>query len=334
MIKDLIQKLNNKTDLSRKEMREIFGQIMSGAAGKSDIKDFLLALKEKGESVDEIVAAAEIMREKSVKVDVATENLIDTCGTGGAKIKDMNISTITAIVLSGCGIKVAKHGNRSFTGKCGSADLLEALGVKIDLGPKEISESIKKTGFGFMFAPLYHPAMKNVIEARKELKTKTIFNILGPLSNPAGAKMQLIGVYDEKLTEVMARALDKLGTKSALIVHASEGFDEISIKGKTKISELKDGKVSSLYVIPADFGIQERDDISGVLGGSPKENASRALAVLEGEVGAARDMVLINAAAALKMLGKAKNFKQGVEIARDAIDSKKAITLLRKLSNQ
>ncbi len=333
MIKQAIQKVLEKIDLDSVEMALVFGEIMGGEAEKEDIKAFLSALSKKGETPGEIAAAAEVMREKAVKVSVPAENLVDTCGTGGAVINDVNISTISAIVLAGCGLRVAKHGNRSFTGKCGSADLLEALGVDINQKPEKVAELIGKIGIGFMFAPIFHPAMKNVTEARRELKTRTIFNILGPLSNPAGAKMQIVGVYKPELTEIIAKALNDLGSEKAYVVYGMEGLDEISIKGATKISELKNGELlPPRSVTPADFGLKECR-LEDIAGGSPARNAEIALDILNGGTGAPRDAVLINAAAALKMTGKAADFKEGVKLAADCVDSGRALAKLNSLKD-
>lgn len=331
MINKLTEKLEKKIGLSSGEMEAVFEEIMTGKAEKEDVKRFLVSLAAKGESPEEIAAAARVMRKKATKVNIAAEGLIDTCGTGGAAINDVNISTISAIVLAGCGLKVAKHGNRSFTGKCGSADLLEALGININKKPEEVAELIEKAGIGFIFAPNFHPAMKNVMQARRELKTRTIFNILGPLSNPAGAKMQIVGVYKEELTEIIAEALNELGSKKAYVVYGLEGLDEISIKGQTKLSELKDGGVlPSRVITPADFGIKE-GRLEEIAGGLPAHNAKIALDVLNGKVGRPRDMVLMNAAAALTMAGKAADFRDGVKLAADCIDSGRAVTTLNTL---
>lgn len=331
MIKQAIKKLSDKVDLSPQEMGEVFDEIMSGKAEKQDMKDFLLSLKSKGESPDEIAAAATIMREKMTKVNTSKENLIDTCGTGGAPINDVNVSTISAIVLASCGVRVAKHGNVSFTGKCGSADILQELGVNINTPPEKVAELIEKVGIGFIFAKDFHPAMKNVVEVRKELKTRTIFNILGPLSNPAGAKMQILGVFAPELTTIMAEALNRLGSERACVVHGLEGLDEISIRGETKISELKDGKVETRTIKPADFGMEE-GSLEEIKGGTCDYNKKVALEILSGrDKSARRDMVLINAGAALKMVGKAKDFREGVKLAAECIDKGKALETLNRL---
>ena len=334
MIKEAIKKVTEKIDLNPQEMAIVFDEIMSGNAEKDDIKYFLLSLKAKGESPDEIAAAARIMRRKMKRVETLAENIVDTCGTGGAPINDINVSTIVALVIAGCGVKVAKHGNVSFTGKCGSADILEALGVNINMTPEKVARLIDEIGIGFIFAKNFHPAMKNVAEVRKELATRTIFNILGPLSNPAGVKMQLLGVYESKLTEVMAEALNKLGSARAYVVHGLEGLDEISIKGETKISELKDGRVATRRVRPEDFGIKE-GSLDEIRGRTREYNKEVALKILEGKDRTARrDMVLINTAAALKMAGEAKDFKEGVELAAECIDSGKALEKLNRLIDE
>lgn len=333
MIKEAIKKLSEKRDLESQEMVSVFNEIMSGRAERENVKEFLLSLKAKGESPDEIAAAAKVMREKATKVRTGVKDLVDTCGTGGAKINDVNISTIVAIVLASCGVKVAKHGNRSFTGKCGSADILEALGVNINQSPEKAAELIEKVGIGFMFAPNFHPAMRNVVEIRRELETRTIFNILGPLSNPAGANMQILGVYAPELTEVMAEALNKLGGERAYVVHGLEGFDEISIRGKSKISELKDGRVTTYYVSPKEFGIAE-GAVDSITGGTREQNAEVVLGILNGKKGSPMDMVLMNAAAALKMVGKMKDFTDGMKMAAGCIDSGKALAVLNRLRDE
>lgn len=334
MIKEAINKLKEKINLNSAEMEAVFKEIMDGVAEKEDIKVFLLSLKEKGESPDEIAAAAGVMREKMTKVSVSTEGLIDTCGTGGAPVSDINTSTISAIVLAGCGVKIAKHGNVSFTGKCGSADILQELGVNINISPQKAAELIEKIGIAFIFAKNFHPAMKNVALVRKELKTRTIFNILGPLSNPAGAKIQLLGVYKSDLTELMAEALKKLGSEKAYVVHGLAGLDEISVKGDTKISELKEGKVITGEVSPRDFGVKE-GSLEEIRGGTREYNKKAALEILEGKDNSARrDLILVNTGAALKLAGKTGNFKEGVKIAAECIDSGKALDTLKKLIDE
>lgn len=332
MIKEATKKAQAKIDLSHSEMTLVFNEIMGGEAEKEDVKEFLVALSAKGESPSEIAAAAEVMREKAAKINVPTENLIDTCGTGGAKINDVNVSTISAIVLAGCGLRVAKHGNRSFTGKCGSADLLEKLGININKTPGEVAKLIAEAGIGFIFAPNFHPAMKNVMEVRRELKTRTIFNILGPLSNPAGVKMQIIGVYKPELTEIMAEALNRLGSDRAYIVHGMAGLDEISIKGETKVSELKNKKITTYFIRPGDFGMEE-GSLDEIAGGLPEHNAAVALDILNGRKNTPRNVVLMNAAAALKMAGKSADFQSGVKLAAECIDTGRALEKLKALKD-
>lgn len=334
MIKDAARKLLKKIDLNRSEMTLVFDEIMSGGAKKEDIKEFLIALAAKGESGDEIAAAAQVMRQKMTKVNIAAEGLVvDTCGTGGAAFHDINISTIAAFVVAGCGVKVAKHGNRSFTGKCGSADILEALGVNVNKDAGEVINLIKKTGIAFLFAPNFHPAMKNVIEIRRELTTRTIFNLLGPLSNPAGVKAQILGVYKAELTKIMAEALRKLGSERAYVVYGLLGLDEISIKGETRVSELKGGKVLTYYVKPADFGVEE-GNLDDIKGDSPSCNKEAALRILKGEdKGTARNAVVINAAAALVVASAAPDLKSGADIAGKCIDSGRALQKLNMLKD-
>lgn len=331
MITEITEKLERKIGLSSGEMEAVFEEIMAGAAGKEDVKRFLTLLAAKGESPEEIAAAARVMRKKAEKVAISPEGLIDTCGTGGAAFHDINISTISAFVVAGCGIKVAKHGNRSFTGKCGSADILEALGVNINRNAEEVGFLIKNAGIAFLFAPIFHPAMKNVAEARRELKTRTIFNLLGPLSNPAGVKTQILGVYKSDLTEIMAEALKELGSERAYVAYGTAGIDEISIEGKTRISELKDGKVSTYYVTPADFGLRE-GSLDEIKGDSPSCNKEAALRILKGEErGTPRNAVIINAAAALVLAGSAPDFKSGAGLAAKCIDSGRALQKLNTL---
>ena len=330
MIREAIEKAGKRIDLSADEMRACFEEIMSGEAASADIKAFLEALRKKGETVTEITDAALVMREKSVRID-AGSGLLDTCGTGGSGINTFNISTTAAFAAAGCGVKVAKHGNRSASCQCGSADVLEALGVKIDIAPGRVAECIKVVGIGFMFAPVFHAAMKYAAVPRKELGGKTIFNILGPLSNPAGATHQVIGVYDAKLTEIMAGVLKNLGSKRAFVVCGADGLDEITITERTKISELDKGKVKTYYVAPEDFGAKKAclEDLKGA---SPKENAEMVLAVLKGERSARRDVVLANAGASLVCVGKAEDFKTGFNLAAESVDSGRALDKLSKLA--
>lgn len=335
MIKDVIVKLTGKEDLAPDEMRSVFNEIMGGKVDPADIKEFLVTLAEKGETADEITQAVMVMREKMKQIDLPFDTILDTCGTGGGE-SSFNVSTIVGMVVAGCGVKVAKHGNRSYTSHCGSADILEHLGVKIDISPEKVAECIEKIGIGFMFAPLYHSAMKHVVNVRREIKRRTIFNILGPLSNPAGANTQLIGVFDEALTELLARVLGNLGSKRAFVVHGLDGFDEVSISDETKVSELNRGKVSTYRIKPEDCGIK-RSQKEDVACGALEENISVVKSVLNGERSPKRDMVLINASLALNAAGGVMTCKEGIDSARHSIDSGRAMGVLEalvKLTNE
>jgi len=334
MIREAIDKVVQKINLTQTEMTQVVEEIMTGNATPIQIGAFITALRMKGETVDEITAAAKVMRAKAASIPLEKGvDVVDTCGTGGDVSHTFNISTATAFVLAGCGVKVAKHGNRSVSSKCGSADVLEELGVKIDLSPDRVKACIEKIGIGFMFAPIFHSAMKHAVAPRKEIGIRTIFNILGPLSNPASATHQVLGTFKPELTEPMAGVLSNLGVKAAMIVHSEDGLDEISISGKTKITELKNKAIKSYTVEPKDFGLKVQD-ISKVKGGTKSENAKITSGLLEGQKGPARDIVLMNASAALVVLGKAKDFKDGVKLAEDSIDSKKALKKLELLKQE
>lgn len=332
-IRKAIKKVVSRKDLSRKEMESVFRQIMSGKATPSQIGSFITALRMKGETVEEITGAACVMREKALKVKVkgTRSKLLDTCGTGGTGMKAFNISTASAIVSASCGVKVAKHGNRAISSSCGSADVLERLGVKIDISPARTAKCIKEAGIGFLFAPLYHGAMKYALAPRREIGMRTVFNILGPLSNPASAKCQVLGVYDASLTEVMARVLKELGSSCAFVVSGEGPLDEVSISGRTKVSELKGGRIKSYYLTPRDFGIKKRS-LSSIKGGTSSKNAKDLKSVLSGKKGAKRDIVLMNSSIALLASGKAKNIKKGMAMAAGAIDSGKALKKLKELA--
>jgi len=284
----------------------------------------------KGETVDEITGAARVMREKALKVKVSGKPVCDTCGTGGSGIDRFNISTAVSFILAGCGVKVAKHGNRSASSRCGSADVLEALGVKIDVSPEVAEKCINEIGVGFLFAPSYHSAMKYAAGPRKEIGVRTIFNILGPLSNPASATCQVMGVFDPSLTETMAGVLGKLGTEHAFVVHGEDGLDEVTLSGKTRVSELSGGKVWTYEVEPETFGL-EKASLKEITGGSAGENAETVKKVLSGEQGARRDITLANASLALVASGKAADIPEGVKLAGKAIDSGEAMEKLRQL---
>ncbi len=334
MIKEYIKKLVEKQNLSQEEVKDLFYHLMEGNATDAQIGAVLTALRMKGETVEEISSAAEVMRQKAVKVPVKDKSkLIDTCGTGGDKVNTFNVSTITAFVVAGAGARVAKHGNRSVSSKCGSADIMEALGIKIDLPPEKVAEAIEKIGLGFLFAPIYHPAMKNVIKQRRELGIRTIFNILGPLSNPADAKFQLMGVYDKDLVEPLAKVLLNLGIKRAFVVHGMEGLDEVSITTETVVAELDEQDVSIYKVKPEDVGLRSAS-LSDIEGGDLEYNKKIALDILQGKDNSAKtDFVALNAGFALKAVGLVENVKEGVQLAKDTIYSKKAYEILEKLRN-
>ncbi|PKL51699.1 MAG: anthranilate phosphoribosyltransferase [Nitrospira bacterium HGW-Nitrospira-1] len=329
MIKEAVNILVNSVNLSEAEMAECMNEIMEGRATDAQIGAFLAALRIKGETVDEITGAARIMREKAARIK-APEGALDTCGTGGDMSNTFNISTTVAIVVAAAGIPVAKHGNRSVSSKSGSADVLEALGVRIDLQPENVEKCLFETGFGFLFAPLFHPAMKYAIGPRREMGVRTIFNILGPITNPAGAKRQILGVFSSHLTEALAKVLGNLGAVDAMVVHGEDGLDEITITNRTKASRFSKGKVENIYLSPEDFGLKQgkREDL---IGGDKDKNAKITLQILNGEKGAKRDIVLINSAAAIIVAGKTDGFHAALEIAKDAIDSGKAIKKLEEI---
>lgn len=340
-IKESISKLIEKKDLSRSEMQAVMEEIMTGGATGAQIGAFLTALRLKGETVEEITGAALVMRDKAAKIDLSSENkisapIIDTCGTGGSGLNVFNVSTASAFVAAGGGLLVAKHGNKSVSSACGSADVMAALGVKIELTPDEVKECILKTGIGFLYAPLFHGAMKYAIGPRREIGIRTIFNILGPLTNPANAACQVLGVYDEKLCEPLAGVLKNLGTKYAFVVHGLDGLDEITTTNSTKIAELKNNKIKIYYIKPQDFGIVPAK-LEDIRGGDAAQNAQIILDVLKGAKGAHRDIVVLNSSAAFVAAGKAKDFKEGIKIAANSIDSGNALEkleALKKISNK
>ncbi len=334
MIREAIKMLIDNLSLSEAEMAECMKEIMEGKATDAQIGAFLTGLRIKGETIEEITGAARIMREKAITIK-APEGVLDTCGTGGDMSHTFNISSTTAIVVSACGVPVAKHGNRSVSSQSGSADLLETLGVKIDLSPEKVETCLFETGFGFLFAPLFHPAMKYAIGPRKEMGIRTIFNILGPLTNPAGARRQLLGGFADNLTETLAMVLGNLGAIDAMVIHGEDGLNEISISDATKVSRFKDGRVENFFVAPEDFGIRRRE-IDLIRGGNKEENAMITLSILKGERGPKRDIVLMNSAAALMVAGKAEDFRTALLIAADAVDSGVASEKLeevKKVSN-
>ena len=324
MIKEAISLLVSGQSLSMEQAAAVMNEIMSGEATPAQFGSFVTALRLKGETVDEIAGMAKVMREKAIRVMVSGP-LVDTCGTGGDESRSFNISTAAAFVVSGAGLKVAKHGNRSMSSLCGSADVMEALGVKIDLGPEQVQACLEQVGIGFMFAPLFHPAMKYAAPPRREIGIRTVFNILGPLTNPARAQSQVIGVPNEALGEKIALALRRLDCKHALVVHGHNNMDEISITGRSLVWEVRNDLefMADYCVYPEDLGF-ERVGLETIRGGTPQENAAIVRRVLKGEKGPRRDVVLMNAAAALVAGDSAESLREGAEIAADALDSGKA----------
>ena len=341
IITEAVRALVDRRDLTRLEAAAAMEAIMSGAATNAQIAAFLTALRMKGETVEELIGFAQVMREKVVKVrpragDVVgatgtdREMLIDTCGTGGDASGTFNVSTATAFVVAGAGLRVAKHGNRSVSSLCGSADVVETLGIDIELSPAQVASCIDEVGIGFLYAPLLHTAMKHVMATRREMGVRTVFNMLGPLTNPAGANAQVIGVYAASLTDPLARVLAELGTLRAFVVHGADGLDEISNTGESHISEVHEGVVRSSTVRPEDFGMP-RAAIRDLQGGDREENARIIRQVLGGETGPRRDIVLMNAAAALVVGNKAEDLKEGVALAAAAIDGRSAAGKLEDL---
>jgi len=307
----------------------VLAEIMEGRGGEVQTGAFLVALRAKGETVPELIGLARTMRGLASHVETGRDDLVDTAGTGGGP-STFNVSTTAALIAAGAGCAVAKHGNRSSTSRSGSADMLEALGVAIELTPEQVGEAIRRTGFGFMFAPAHHAAMKHVVPVRRELAVRTIFNFLGPLTNPAGATRQLLGVSDRRYQETIAEALAGLGCEHAMVVTADDGLDEISIAGPTRVIEVRDGGTSEWFAEPGDYGIDEHG-LESIAGGEPAENAATARAILAGEPGPAADVALLNAGAAIYVGGAADDLAAGVAAARDAIDSGAAAAVLREL---
>ncbi len=330
MIKEAITRVIQSTDLTEAEMMEVMNEVMTGAASPAQIGSFITALRMKGETVAEITGAARVMREKATRIEAPVDNVVDTCGTGGDESMTFNISTAAAFVASGAGVTVAKHGNRSVSSKCGSADVLKSLGVNIEAEVSRVEECIREAGIGFLFAPLLHGAMKYAAPVRRELGIRSIFNILGPLTNPAGAKRQLLGVYDPALTDILAMVLFNLGSVHAFIVRGEDGLDEITLTGETRVTELKDGSVRTYHIKPEDFGF-ERCSPADLKGGDPEVNAGIILGVLGGGKGPARDIVLLNSAAAIVAGGKAGRIEEGIALAHGSIDSGEALGKLEKL---
>jgi anthranilate phosphoribosyltransferase len=330
MLHETLLKIGAKIDLSRSEAEAAMEEILSGRATGAQIVAMLRGLQAKTETLDEIVGFATAMRRHATPIflpnhPTASEPLVDTCGTGGDGSGTFNVSTVAAFVVAGAGVRVAKHGNRSISSRCGSADVLEQLGARIDLPPERVARSIESVGIGFLFAPGVHAATRYATAPRRELKTRTIFNLLGPLTNPAGASAQVVGVYARGVTELMAKALGELGVHRAFVVHGDDGLDEISISGATHVAELRDGRVRSLTVTPADFGLRGAP-LEAIRGGDAKQNAQIVHKILGRSMlyrdhGPHREIVLANAAAALVAAGRAENFLEGARLAATSIDS-------------
>jgi len=329
VIKEAIQTLISGRSLTMEEAASVMEEIMQDEATPAQFGAFVTALRLKGETADEIAGMAKTMRAKAVPVTIP-EPVVDTCGTGGDGSATFNISTTAAFVVAGAGLKVAKHGNRAMSSQCGSADVLEALGVKIDLNAEQVQRCLQEVGIGFMFAPVFHPAMKYAAVPRREIRIRTVFNILGPLTNPAGAEAQVLGVADEMLVEKLTLVLKSLGCHHALVVHGEDGLDEITVTGKTQVCELKDGGIKSYSISPEDLGLS-RASLDSLKGGTLDENAALLRRVLVGTPGPQQDVVLMNAAAVLLAGGRARTLKQGVALARKVIDEGHASAKLEQL---
>ncbi len=341
IITEAVRALVEGRPLTRIEAAAAMDAIMSGAATNAQIAAFLTALRMKGETVEELIGFAQVMRQKVVRIRAHGEEmagltgtdremLVDTCGTGGDAAGTFNVSTATAFVVAGTGLRVAKHGNRSVSSLCGSADVVETLGINLDLTPVQVARCIDEAGIGFLYAPLLHTAMRHVMPARREMGIRTVFNMLGPLTNPAGANAQVIGVYAAALTEPLARVLAELGTTRAFVVHGADGLDEISNTGESRVSEVREGMVRTFTVRPEEFGV-DRATIAELRGGDREQNADIIRAILDGERGPRRDIVVMNAAAALVAGGRARELKEGVEVAARSIDSRAARAKLETL---
>jgi anthranilate phosphoribosyltransferase len=343
MIKEAIAKVVDRVDLSEAEMIEVMGEILGGEATQAQVAAFITALRMKGETVDEIIGAAKVMRDRATPIraggvldldrddiNLDRETILDTCGTGGSGTKSFNISTTVAFVVAACGVKVAKHGNRSISSTCGSADVLEALGVNLAVTPEKVEECIREAGIGFLFAPALHGAMKHAIGPRREIGIRTIFNILGPLTNPARADRQVLGVYRAELVETLAHVLAGLGCRRGFVVHGEDGMDELTLTGATRVAEIRDGKVTLATVTPEQFGFR-RCALSALQGGDAARNAAIVGAVLAGAPGPQRDVVLLNAAFALVAAGVVGEVAEGIARAAAAIDSGAARGKLEQL---
>lgn len=330
IIQEALNDLLAHKDLSSSDMQTVMRSIMSGEATPAQIAGFMVALRMKGESVEEIAAAAQVMRDLSSKVLIDVDTLVDTCGTGGDGSSTFNVSTASAIVAASAGVKIAKHGNRSVSSKCGSADVLEALGVKLDLAPEQVSACVQEVGIGFMFAPMHHSSMKHAITPRKELGVRTLFNLLGPLTNPAGAKRQVLGVFSDDWLRPIAEVLRTLSAQHVLVVHAQDGLDELSIAGPTNVCELHDGNITQYQVTPEDMGL-ERASLDFIKVNDVQESVAMIRALLAGEAGAAADIVALNAGAAIYVAGLSADLSAGVALAKQKLARGEAAHTLQQL---
>ena len=329
-IEDSVKKINSGQDLSREEISLVMNQILTGSVSEDQIKTFLFSLSSKGESIEEVIGSAEVMRSLSTKVSVNTKHLVDTCGTGGVGSGIFNVSTTAAFVASSCGAKVAKHGNRSATRKSGSADLLEVAGVSLDLNPEQVKDCIENVGLGFMFAPAHHSAMKYAIGPRKELGIKTIFNLLGPLTNPAGALNQVLGVFDYRWVRPLAEVLKGLGSENVLVLHSEDGLDEFSSASSTHVAELRNGEIKEYSISPDDFGLKILP-IENLSADSPEESLRIAKEALTGENQAATQMVAMTSGAALYVAGLAGTLKEGIDMSLHNISEGRGLEKLEEL---
>jgi len=330
MISEALSKMVNGQDLQEQEMASVMGEIMDGNATDAQIGAFMTALRMKGETIDEVAGAALAMRRRAIRIDARSSVVVDTCGTGGDGAGTFNISTTAAFVVAAAGLTVAKHGNRAVSSGCGSADLLEALGVNINAGIDKVEECVQEVGIGFLFAPRLHPAMKYAAGPRRELGIRSIFNMLGPLTNPAGATVQLLGVYDAGLTETFAAVLERLGTKRAFVVCGSDGLDEATVTGETRVSEVKDGLISTYNIDPVQY-FGDVCPLGDLAGGDAETNAEITKAVLTGKKGGPLDVVLLNAGLAIVAGGLASTLDEGIEAAKEYVGNGSALKKLKAL---
>lgn len=330
MFAELLEKLRRREDLTAAEASAAMTEIMEGRAAPAQIAGLLVGLSMKGERPVEIVGLARAMRAHAVKLGRTFRDVFDTCGTGGDRAGTFNVSSVAAVTVAACGVRVAKHGNRSVSSRCGSADMFESLGVNVAASPAVVERCLEEIGMAFFFAPVFHPSMRHAAQARRDLGVRTAFNLLGPLTNPAGATRQVVGVPRPELTELVARSLALLGSERAWIVHGADGLDEISTTGYTKVSECRDGVVNTFYVHPAEFGLPKAS-VDVLKGGDAAANAEIARRVLAGESGPARDIVLLNAGAALFVAGRTSSVRDGIAVAAEAIDAGRARDVLDRL---